>query len=254
MSIVLYDAANDSIEFRWPPGQDMYITGAVKTSILVIAIVVPAQGGHLTGGFGLYAGKGYFDLDNLNSDLARFGYAGACEDPLTFGFDSYLIFGSGILLGLDYGHYSASAVGSGGSNSVTGVKLVLYSGYSLYESEKWRLRPEIGIGFNNFDITLTSVQDGIEFDDVLEDPFRSASVGLNQAILRIGLDMDRELIRIASRGSLFIGFEGGYDFPIGSTDWDGVFVSFQNGPGISIGGFNAKFTIGVTGILAERDL
>jgi hypothetical protein len=51
----------------------MSISGAVKTSILVVALAPPVQAGDLTGGLGLYAGKSYFDLHNLNTDLARFG-------------------------------------------------------------------------------------------------------------------------------------------------------------------------------------
>jgi hypothetical protein len=228
------------------------MTSLKIAAALLIAMMLPARAGELAGGFGLYIGKSYFNFDDLNTRLSKYGYAKASEKPITLGFDSYLIFGNEILLGFEYGHYSASAVGAGGSNSITGMKFFFYSGYSFYEREKWRSRLEWGIGLTDIDITLTRTQPGIEFDDVLEDPYRSTRIGLTEIYVRFNLAVDWDLAQFNPRNSIFLGIRAEYILSTKFNYWGGDFVYLKvKRPKVYMGGPGIRLLIGITGVLRD---
>jgi hypothetical protein len=141
-------------------------------------------------------------------------------------------------------------VGTEGSNSVTGMKLILYTGYSLVSRGRWRLRPEIGIGFNNFDITLTQAEGGLEFDDVLEDPFRSVKLSKFAGIYKINISIDRSLVSIGGESSLLLGVRTGYLYhPDDQNSWNGEHISSEIKPRVNTGGVFWEIVIGFTGRL-----
>ncbi|MEE9553220.1 MAG: hypothetical protein V3W18_02890 [candidate division Zixibacteria bacterium] len=217
--------------------------------ILLFALTPISQAGSLYGGFGLYAGKSYFNLDNLNNSLTRNGYPKAREDLTTLGFDAYLILRNRVVLGIEYGHYGSSAIGVGGSHSVSGMKLMVYIGYSLIEKEKWRLRPEIGIGGTDLNFTFTTAENGIDFDDVISFPFRSVRIGIGPRNILIGLAYDRYLFQYKPGQFVNVGIKVNYSFGEDSEIWDGDFVSIENGPKIHIEGLSISVVVGISGRL-----
>jgi len=212
-------------------------------------MILPAQAVELDGGFGLYAGKSFFNLDNLNSDLARFGYEYAPEQLTTLGFDTFLMTGNRIIYGIEYGHYSGFSNGTGGGVAISGMRFALYFGYVAYEKRGRRIMPEAGIGTTNFDLTVTDIPDEISFGQVIFVPSRSVQLEQNSYFSKINLAVDLDLAEINNNSNLTLGFRSGYLFATGSDRWEGAFVSVEKGPRVNLGGPYLNIVLYVSGVL-----
>jgi hypothetical protein len=218
-------------------------------SVLLILMIFPAQAVELAGGFGLYIGNSFLELDNLNSDLARFGYEDAPEQLLTLGFDTYLMTENRIIYGIEYGHYSGSSNGTGGGVAISGMRFALYFGYVAYEKRGWRIISEAGIGATNFDLTITDIPDEISFGQVMFAPSRSVQLEQNSYFSKINLAVDLDLAEINKKSNLTLGFRSGYLFATGSNRWEGAFVTVEKGPRVSLGGPYLNLVLYVSGVL-----
>lgn len=227
----------------------MLMTSIKITVVLSVLIIIPARAGELTGGFGLYTGKSFFDFDNLNSDLAGFDYEDAPEQLLTLGFDTYLMTGNRIIYGIEYGHYSGSSNGGGGGVAISGMRFALYFGYVAYEKQGWRIMPEAGIGATNFDLTVSDIPGDISFGQVMIAPSRSVQLEQNSYFSKINLAVDLDLADINKNSNLTLGIRSGYLFATGSDRWEGALVSVEKGPRVSLGGPYLNLVLYVSGVL-----
>lgn len=218
-------------------------------SVLLILMILPARAVELAGGFGLYTGKSFFDFDNLNSDLARFGYEDAPEQLLTLGFDTYLMTENRIIYGIEYGHYSGSSNGTGGGVAISGMRFALYFGYVAYEKRRWRIISEAGIGATNFDLTITDIPDEISFGQVMFAPSRSVQLEQNSYFSKINIAIDMSLFDLNKSSKLTAGIRSGYLFATGSNRWEGAFVTVEKGPRVSLGGPYLNLVLYVSGVL-----
>lgn len=196
------------------------------------------------------AGAGFFaiggsvlEVSDLNDRLAAGGYPTFGRTVLGIGGGGYAEHPGGFLLGGEgYGLIAGEEAHQGRSVSLGGGYGLFNVGFMTEPDPHVRAYPMVGIGAGGFSLGIGSRPTAESFDDVLEDPDRSASLARGGFLFSLGGGLEYRTAP-AGRGFVF-GLRAGYLFAPSFGSWrlDGNPVG--EGPDASIAGPYLRVTIG----------
>lgn len=196
-------------------------------------------------------GTGFFalgvhavNLAPLNDQLSGAGYPTFATEMLSFGGGGHGVVAGRILLG-GTGHgvvspskgYQGREVGVGGGYGLATL------GYLFRPSPKLRVFPQLGVGGGGLQLEIGSA--GAEqFDDVLQNPNRSATLQQGSVLLRVGAGLEYLFGPTHDGGQFRLGLRVGYLLSPYDTDWNLDEHTLSGGPDASLGGPFFQLTIG----------
>jgi hypothetical protein len=196
-------------------------------------------------------GKSFLDMDELNTRLKENGYATFSDSPVSLGAgghgivrDRFVIGGEGHALlsrteestigGVDYG----SRLSAGYGFFDVGVLAMRAGGLDVY--------PMLGLGGGGVSLDIRQSRIG-SFEDLLEDPDRSATLSTWSFLINLGLGIDYLAVLGEGRngeGGIVIGLRSGYIFSPFNGDWDFKGETLPGGPEPGLNGAYIRLTIG----------
>lgn len=212
---------------------------------------------------GSRGGRGYFmiggnslDVDELNSRMNENGYEEFSNSSISLGAGGHGIVRERIVLGGE-GH---TLLGRTEQSTIGGVDYgtKLSAGYGFFDVGVLAMRkggldvyPLLGLGAGGVSLEITQSEIG-SFDDLLEDPNRSASLSTWSFLINLGLGIDYLAVLGESRrgeGGIVIGLRTGYIFSPFHGDWDFKGETLPGGPDPGLTGAYIRLTIGGGGQL-----
>lgn len=204
------------------------------------------------GGGGYFAiGTHLTNLGSLNERLSEAGYPTFASEMISIGGGGYGVAGGRLLLGGEgYGLLSANKGYQGRNVSVGGGYGLFTLGYLLRPEQHLRVYPQVGIGGGGLmlEIGNTGAED---FDDVLNNPNRSATLEKGSLLLSLGVGVEYQFSEPGDESGFQIGLRAGYLLAPYDTSWEIGESSLSSGPDATIGGPFLRLTIGGGG--AELD-
>jgi hypothetical protein len=188
------------------------------------------------GGGGFFAvGVHAADLTSLNDRLQQTGYTTFPSEMVAVGGGGYgLVSGRMMLGGEGYGLLLPSREGQGRTVSVEGGYGLFTLGYPFRPARGLQIHPLVGIGGGGLSLDIGSAE-ADQFEDVLKDPNRSASLTKASVLMSVGAGLE---YRFQNRetGGLQIGLRGGYLLSPYNTDWSISGRPLSDGPEASLQG------------------
>ena len=189
----------------------------------------------------LLAGVRRLDLDDLNDRLVRHSYPALSGSMLSLGGAGWAVRGRLMIGGEGHGLIGSSKTTSNGAlrTGLTAGYGMLDLGYRAYQRDELEIYPMLGLGAGGVVLQIAE-RSAPTFDDVLENPGRSARLSSAVFLLSpsVGLDYRFSGHRLRyGQGGPAVGLRLGYIFSTTSGDWrldDRNDVS--NAPELGLGG------------------
>lgn len=195
----------------------------------------PAQAendGFVQGGAGYFAAGLHFPgLQLPGRGTARY---------FSLGGSGYGVVGGRLLIGGAGHRLLASGGGFERDGASADARYGLFTvGYLFRPASQFYAYPQVGFGAGNLDVEIE--EDARGFDESLNDPSEGASYEKRTFLLRLGGGLEYR-IGTSGGGSLLVGLEAGYLFPVGeSVDTNG---NFARGLDASMQGPFVRLTFG----------
>jgi hypothetical protein len=201
--------------------------------------------------------RGYFavgvnatDLGPLNDRLSANGYPTFSTELLSVGGGGYRVVADRILLGAELTGLVTPNQGFQGRDVFVGGGYGLFSlGYLFRPAPQLRAYPLAGFGAGG--LVLTIGDDGAaNFDDVLEDPNRSATLSKGSVLVSLGAGVEYQFGTPGGNG-VRLGLRGGYLLSALDSDWQLDQDRLSDGPDATMQGPFLRLTIGGVGDALE---
>lgn len=228
---------------------------ALATVILLgLAVPAPAQAQEASAesdpsvqaeGAGYFAiGTNITELGPLNDRLSNAGYPTFSSEMLSIGGGGFGVAAERLLLGGEgYGLITSDAGYQGRNVSVDGGYGLFTLGYLLRPHENLRVFPQVGLGGGGLSVEIGST--GVDdFDDVLDDPNRSATLEQGSLLLSLGAGVNYQFHPPGESGGLRVGLRAGYVLSPYTSSWQIDESTLSNGPDASLAGPFVRLTIG----------
>ncbi len=232
------------------PRSFLTIVGTCSLAVgLYSALAAPAQGAdtHVPHG-----GAGYFmiggtlpDLGALNGALERGGYSRFPRSFFTMGGGGHAFIGRLILGGEGQTLLERGRTSAGRESVLSGGCGFFNVGYAVHSGDGLEVFPLIGVGAGSLNLKIAG-RDPVSFEDVLQDPGRSARLQKSGFLMQAALAADRWLRsgRGNGRGGLFIGIRAGYVFAPAGGAWELEGLEAEGGPKAGWSGPYIRISIG----------
>jgi len=207
-------------------------------------------------------GRGYFmfggniiDIKSLNSYLESKGYSKLADNFISFGGGGYGIIGKVIIGGEGHGLIGEESTSDSYKTSIGASYGFVNFGYIVYSTKGLSVYPLLGLGGGKMSLKIVERGTASSFDDVLDNPERSAKLSTGGFLLTLALGTDY-LLKLGEdekgKGGLVFGLRIGYTFaPIkGSWEMDGG-IEISGAPEIGITGPYIRLMIGGGGFGKE---
>jgi hypothetical protein len=199
------------------------------------------------GGQGYFSvGVAYMDIDDLNDRLAVQGYPTFDENFITLGGGGF-VNRNGLLLGGE-GHvaFQSEQTTSGGTfrTGLAGGFGMFDVGYMIVQTRHLGIYPILGVGGGGMSLSIHE-RSTVDFDDVLADPRRGATLTNGAFLLGGALGADWLIGTNGNgRSGFIVGVRAGYNFAPLDADWrlDGSDVA--GGPDSGFTGPYVRINIG----------
>jgi hypothetical protein len=203
------------------------------------------------------SGRGFFqagylglDVDDVNAALAGAGFPTLDRGTVTLGGGGYATRGRFVIGGEGHGILSQDQPAVDGSVQIglDGGYGLFKVGYLAYSEDGFDVYPTVGIGGGGLSLSIVE-RSAPTFDDILEDPARSSRLSTGMFLLDLGVSGDYRFMKRVDEdgggGGLLVGFQAGYVFAPGSSDWrlddiNGV----AGGPDLGVQGFYIRLSLG----------
>ena len=202
-------------------------------------------------------GAGYFavgvqfaDLSALNTQLADAGYPTFSTEMVSLGGGGYSVKNRILLGGEGHGLLTGEQGYQGRNVSVGGGYGLFTLGYLFRPRRNLRVYPQLGLGGGGLQLEIGSQGDADNFDDVLDDPNRSASVGRASLLVSLGAGLEYQFSGPEDSGGFRLGLRAGYMLSTLESDWSLDDTTLSGGPDATMQGPFLRLTIGGGG--AER--
>ncbi len=199
--------------------------------------------------------RGYFmtggsslDIDALNSRLGAKGYSEFSDGFFSIGGGYFQKESGKFLTGFEghllIGEQNSSVIGGKSySTSAIGGYGFLNTGYLILENDRLDIYPILGIGFGGMGVKIGHTS----FDNILDNPQRSASINTFSFLLNLALGTDYKINLSGDDNKvsfLIIGLRGGYAFAPFKSGWYMDEFSLSDDPAGGIEGPYFRLTIG----------
>ncbi|MFB6278570.1 MAG: hypothetical protein ABEK75_03620 [Salinibacter sp.] len=196
-------------------------------------------------GAGFFAiGTHFTDLGPLNSQLSSAGYPTFASETVSIGGGGYGVTNRILLGGEGHGLITADRGLNGRNVSVGGGYGLFTLGYLFRPSPSARVFPQLGLGGGGLRLEIGSAGDASEFDDVLSNPNRRATVGRASLLVRLGAGLEYEFSAPDEEGGFRLGLRAGYMLSPLNSDWQLDETSLSGGPDATMQGPFIHLTIG----------
>jgi hypothetical protein len=202
-----------------------------------------AQG--LRGGGGFFSvGVSTLDLGGVNDRLAAAGYPSLVPRAVSIGGGGYARLGRVLVGGEGHGLVGPAETGRGRDVQAAGGYGLLTVGYLLRPSSRARVYPFAGVGLGGLSLNLGPAGDAPAFDDVLDNPGRSADLTQGAFLVALGAG-GAYTVAGGAYGGLRVGLRGGYRFAPAASAWQLGDVDTTGDPaGAALSGFFLHLTLG----------
>jgi len=233
------------------------VAALTLVAVMSLFIVSIAQSQEVTSEAKKEEGRGYFmfggsilDIKDLNSRLESKGYSKFSDNLFSLGGGGHGIINRVIIGGEGHGLFGGekeSAISGETYKTSLAVGYGFFDiGYILYSKGDLNIYPFLGLGGGGISVKIAE-REAPSFDEVLDNPKRSANLSSGGFLLNLALGVDY-LLKLAEdengEGGLVFGLRMGYTFTPIKGDWqmDGIDVS--GGPEVGITGPYIRFMIG----------
>lgn len=225
-----------------------------RAGVLAVAVAIggarPAEAqAELLGPGAVFLGVGLSGvaIGQLDDHLEARGYPTFGRSALALGLGAYRVLSNGVMLGAEwhglvFGEepHEGGEVGLGGGYGTLGV------GYAVALSPRARVYPRLGLGAGGMGLWIEPADDGVAFDDVLDDP--RPAPGRRPVLSRAGVVVDvgagAELLAGGDGGGLLIGLRLGYLAAASAPDWYLYERDASGGPDASLRGPYVRLVVG----------
>lgn len=200
------------------------------------------------GGAGFFAiGIHSIDIASLNTRLENAGYPTFASETLSIGGGGYGVVNR-ILLGGEGHTLLTGDKGVNGRNVSVGAGYGLFTlGYLFRPSSSLHVYPQLGLGGGGLQVEIGSQGNASAFDDVLDDPNRSTTVGRASLLVRLGAGLEYEFSGSDETGGFRLGLRAGYMLAPVNSDWTLDETTLSGGPAATLQGPFLHLTIGAGG-------
>ncbi|PSQ88166.1 MAG: hypothetical protein BRD30_07570 [Bacteroidetes bacterium QH_2_63_10] len=200
-------------------------------------------------GAGFFAvGTQFTDLGPLNNRLADAGYPTFASETVSLGGGGYGVVANRLMLGGEgHGLITADGTFEGRTVSVSGGYGLFTVGYLFRPTPKLRVYPQAGLGGGGLQLEIGSTGDADEFDDILENPNRSATVGQASLLVSLGGGLEYRFGEPDGDGGVLLGLRAGYVISALNSDWQLDEDALGGGPDATMQGPFIRLTIGGVG-------
>ena len=198
------------------------------------------------GGAGYFAiGTNVIGIDALNDRLAAFGYPTFGSAFLSLGGGGYGVVSGRFLLGGEGHGLIRPSQSVGGRNVSAGGGYGLATiGYLAVAQSKLRVYPQVGVGAGGFTVDIGSAGTATAFDEVLNNPNRSAELSRGSLLVSLAVSATYEFSGPDEAGGFRIGLQAGYLLAPYSGDWQLDADALENGPDAGFDGPFIRLLIG----------
>jgi hypothetical protein len=202
--------------------------------------------------------RGYFavgvnaiDLAPLNDRLSANGYPTFSTELLSISGGQYRVVADRLVLGAELTGLLTPNQGFQGRDVFVGGGYGLFSlGYLIQPASRFRAYPLAGIGAGG--LLLSIGDDGAEeFDDVLEDPNRSATLSKGSILVSLGAGLEYQFGQPGGDG-VRLGLRGGYLLSVLDSDWQLDQDRLSGGPDATMQGPFLRLTVGGVGSVLKH--
>jgi hypothetical protein len=206
-------------------------------------------------GAGFFAiGTQFTDLAPLNDRLAGAGYPTFASEMVSLGGGGYGVVADRLMLGGEgHGLITADGTFQGRTVSVGGGYGLFNLGYLFRPTPKLRVYPQVGVGGGGLQLEIGSAGDADQFDDILQNPSRSATVGQASFLVSLGGGLEYRFGDPGKEGGVQLGLRAGYVISALNSDWQLDEESLGGGPDATMQGPFVRLTIGGVGGDDEGD-
>ena len=193
-------------------------------------------------------GVGTLDIKDLNAKLESKGYTAISDNLISMGGGGHGIIKNKVIIGGE-GHALVSEETTSGHHTTRiGVGYGLFDlGYIVYSSKDVRVYPLIGLGGGGLSLRIVEEETSLSFDEVLDNPRRSAELVTGGFLVNLALGVDY-LLQLnedeRGRGGLIFGLRAGYTLSPVKGDWNLDEVAISGGPDMGITGMYVRLMIG----------
>ncbi len=197
-------------------------------------------------GAGFFAvGAQFTDLEPLNNRLAEAGYPTFASEMISLGGGGYGVVADRLLLGGEgYGLLTADGTFQGRNVSVDGGYGLFTLGYLFRPTSNLRVYPQVGFGGGGLQLDIGSQGNADEFDDILENPNRSATVGQGSFLVSLGGGLEYQFGAPDENGGVRLGLRAGYMISALNSEWQLGENSLSGGPDATMQGPFIRLTLG----------
>lgn len=196
-------------------------------------------------GAGFFAiGTHFTDLAPLNNRLDEAGYPTFASEMISIGGGGYGVTNRILLGGEGHGLITANKGFNSRDVSVGGGYGLFTLGYLFQPRPSLRIYPQVGFGGGGLLLDIGSQGDAGDFDEVLNNPNRSASVGRASLLASIGAGLEYEFSGPGEKGGFRLGLRTGYMLSPLNSDWQIDETTLSGGPDATLRGPFLRLTIG----------
>ncbi|MFB6273995.1 MAG: hypothetical protein ABEL51_13985 [Salinibacter sp.] len=206
------------------------------------------------GGAGFFSiGVQFADLAALNNRLSSKGYPTFSSEMVSIGGGGYTVLNRFLIGGQGHGLITGEQGYNGRDVSVGGGYGLFTLGYLFRPTSNLHVYPQVGLGGGGVRLEIGSRGDAENFDDVLNDPNRSASVGRASLLVSLGGGLEYQFGGPEEHGGLRLGLRAGYLVSALNSDWQINTTTLSGGPDATLQGPFIRLTIGGSGTGHEDD-
>ncbi|MFB6248642.1 MAG: hypothetical protein ABEL97_08745 [Salinibacter sp.] len=200
-------------------------------------------------GVGYFAvGTQFTNLAPLNDRLSGAGYPTFTSEMISLGGGGYGVVANRLMLGGEgHGLLTAEGARQGRNVSVGGGYGLFNLGYLFRPASSLRVYPMVGLGAGGLQLDIESAGTADNFDDVLNDPNRSATVGRAGMLISLGGGLEYQFGTPGEGRSARLGVRVGYMISALRSDWQLGDNALSGGPDASMQGPFLRLTIGGLG-------
>ncbi len=197
-------------------------------------------------GAGFFAvGTQLTDLAPLNNRLRGAGYPTFASEMVSLGGGGYGLVANRLMLGGEgHGLITADGARQGRTVSVGGGYGLFNIGYLFRPASSLRVYPLLGFGGGGLQLDIESAGTADDFEEVLDNPNRSATVGRASLLVSLGAGLEYQFGTPGDGRSARIGLRAGYMISALNSDWQLDGHSLAGGPDASMQGPFLRLTIG----------
>ncbi len=205
----------------------------------------PSPQTHKDGGSGFFAiGVNATDLGPLNARLSDAGYPTFPTDLFAIGGGGQGIVAGRLLLGGEgYGLIAPSRGFQGREVTVGGGYGLFTIGYRFRPADQLQVYPQVGVGGGGLSLEIGSTG-ADQFDDVLDNPNREASLEKGSVLLSLGAGLEYRFAPSDGSGGFQLGLRAGYLLSPYDTDWTLGEDRLADGPDAAFSGPYVRLLIG----------